>query len=146
MCSIPPGQAIASPEDSLATWPSVISTCATATSTFKSYIARSSMVRLWGASVVNSLASSASELLPEKRSISALRISADSPLSNGRHVREVALVAASLCTLAALAVAWCFHHGYILYYGDAQSHLNLSRSILDSRTPGYDQLGTVWLP
>jgi hypothetical protein len=61
-------------------------------------------------------------------------------------VREVALVAASLCTLAALAVAWCFHHGYILYYGDAQSHLNLSRSILDSRTPGYDQLGTVWLP
>ena len=39
-----------------------------------------------------------------------------------------------------------FSHGYILYYGDAQSHLNLSRSLIDSRTPGYDQLGTVWLP
>jgi hypothetical protein len=45
-----------------------------------------------------------------------------------------------------LTALWCFHRGYILYYGDAQSHLNLSRSIIDSRTPGYDQLGTVWLP
>jgi hypothetical protein len=41
---------------------------------------------------------------------------------------------------------WCFRGGYILYYGDAQAHLNISRSIIDSRTPGYDQLGTVWLP
>ena len=48
--------------------------------------------------------------------------------------------------LVALGGTWFFQHGYILYYGDAQSHLNLSRSIIDSRTPGYDQLGTVWLP
>ncbi len=41
---------------------------------------------------------------------------------------------------------WCFQNGYVLSYGDAQSHLNISRSIIDSRTPGYDQLGTVWLP
>lgn len=45
-----------------------------------------------------------------------------------------------------IAARWFFQRGYILYYGDAQSHLNLSRSIIDSRTPGYDQLGTVWLP
>lgn len=51
-----------------------------------------------------------------------------------------------LCLVAAAAAAWFFYHGYILYYGDAQSHLNISRSILDSRTPGYDQLGNVWLP
>ncbi len=56
------------------------------------------------------------------------------------------IVAGALCLLAACAVGWTFAHGYILYYGDAQSHLNLSRSIVDSRTPGYDQLGTVWLP
>ncbi len=48
--------------------------------------------------------------------------------------------------LIACVVAWCFQHGWILYYGDAQAHLNLSRSVMDSRTPGYDQLGTVWLP
>jgi hypothetical protein len=45
-----------------------------------------------------------------------------------------------------LSAAWFFHRGYILYYGDAQAHLNISRSIIDSRTPGYHQLGNVWLP
>ena len=32
------------------------------------------------------------------------------------------------------------------YYGDAEAHLDIARRIVDSRTPGYDQLGTVWLP
>ncbi|HEX4167134.1 MAG TPA: hypothetical protein VHZ55_16845 [Bryobacteraceae bacterium] len=41
---------------------------------------------------------------------------------------------------------WCYRHGFILYYGDAVSHLNNSRSLIDSRTPGYEQLGTPWLP
>ncbi len=53
---------------------------------------------------------------------------------------------AALCVLIACFAGWCFHHGYTLYWGDAQSHLNLSRGIIDSRTPGYDQLGNVWLP
>ncbi|MGA8027281.1 MAG: glycosyltransferase family 39 protein [Bryobacteraceae bacterium] len=73
--------------------------------------------------------------------------SEDSPRSN--HARgwgEPALVLAALCVVVTLAAVWFFRHDYILYYGDAQSHLNLSRSIIDSRTPGYDQLGTVWLP
>ena len=48
--------------------------------------------------------------------------------------------------MAALAVWYCYAHRYILYYGDAQAHLNISRSIVDSRTPGYEQIGTVWLP
>jgi hypothetical protein len=36
--------------------------------------------------------------------------------------------------------------GWTLYYGDAEAHLNIARRILDSRTPGYDQIGTSWLP
>jgi len=36
--------------------------------------------------------------------------------------------------------AWVCRHGYILYWGDAQAHLNAGRSLIDSRTPGYDQL------
>ncbi len=48
--------------------------------------------------------------------------------------------------LVVIAALWCFRSGCILYYGDAESHLNISRAIVDSRTPGYDQLGTVWLP
>jgi len=59
---------------------------------------------------------------------------------------EFALVFGSLCGLIVGAASWFYTRGYILYYGDAQAHLNISRSILDSRTPGYDQLGTVWLP
>ena len=59
---------------------------------------------------------------------------------------EAGAVVLGLAVLAAVAVWWCYSRGYILYYGDAQAHLNISRSIVDSRTPGYDQIGTVWLP
>jgi len=58
-------------------------------------------------------------------------------------------VAALLVALSAIgsgAAWWCFARGYSLYYGDAEAHLNIARRILDSRTPGPDQIGTVWLP
>ncbi len=45
-----------------------------------------------------------------------------------------------------MAVWFFAAHGWLLYYGDAEAHLNIARRIVDSRTPGYDQLGTVWLP
>lgn len=52
----------------------------------------------------------------------------------------------ALCALSAAATAFVYRSGWTLYYGDAEAHLNIARRILDSRTPGYDQLGTVWLP
>jgi Dolichyl-phosphate-mannose-protein mannosyltransferase len=51
-----------------------------------------------------------------------------------------------LALLSAAAVQFVYDRGYILYYGDAVSHLNIARRVTDSRTPGFDQLGTVWLP
>jgi hypothetical protein len=51
-----------------------------------------------------------------------------------------------LSALIAAAAAWVYQGGHVLDWGDAQAHLNASRSLIDSRTPGYDQLGTVWLP
>jgi hypothetical protein len=51
-----------------------------------------------------------------------------------------------LSLLSAAAVLFFSHRGWLLYYGDAEAHLNIARRILDSRTPGYDQLGTAWLP
>lgn len=57
-----------------------------------------------------------------------------------------ALVALALAAVIALSVWFCCANRYILYYGDAQAHLDISRSLIDSRNPGYDQLGTVWLP
>jgi hypothetical protein len=55
-------------------------------------------------------------------------------------------VTAALTLLSAAAVAFFYSRGNICYYGDAESHLNIARRIVDSRTPGYDQVGTVWLP
>lgn len=58
----------------------------------------------------------------------------------------MAAVLAALAVLSAAALQWFLGRGYLLYYGDAQAHLNIARRILDSRTPGYEQIGTVWLP
>ncbi len=48
--------------------------------------------------------------------------------------------------VAFCAARWSFVHGYTLYDGDAEAHFNIARRILDSRTPGPEQIGTVWLP
>src|SRR5260221_680090 len=37
-------------------------------------------------------------------------------------------------------------HNYILTYNDAASHLNIARRVIDNLTPGFAQIGTVWLP
>lgn len=51
-----------------------------------------------------------------------------------------------LTAISVTALLWCSSRGYTLYYGDAEAHLNIARRILDSRTPGPEQFGTVWLP
>jgi hypothetical protein len=48
--------------------------------------------------------------------------------------------------LAFVALFVCFHHGYLLLYGDAVAHLAIARRILDAKWPGIAQLGGVWLP
>ena len=51
-----------------------------------------------------------------------------------------------LCGLVGGAAWYFFERGYILYWGDAQAHLNISRQLVDSRVSGYERLGNVWLP
>lgn len=58
---------------------------------------------------------------------------------------ELALVFVSLAAVGGLAVAYVSQSGWTLYYGDAEAHLDIARRVVDSRSPGYDQLGTVWL-
>lgn len=45
-------------------------------------------------------------------------------------------------------VSWYFSYinNYVLTYNDAASHLNIARRVVDSLTPGFAQIGTVWLP
>src|SRR3954454_21652466 len=56
------------------------------------------------------------------------------------------LVFAALFLVSSAALAIFYSNGWLLYYGDAEAHLNIARRMVDSRTPGYDQVGTVWLP
>ncbi|HYA16302.1 MAG TPA: glycosyltransferase family 39 protein [Bryobacteraceae bacterium] len=43
-------------------------------------------------------------------------------------------------------VRYVFLSGCTLWFGDAEAHLNIARRIVDSRSPGLYQIGSVWLP
>lgn len=63
--------------------------------------------------------------------------------SGSPHYRAVTIVA-SLISLAAFL--YYSRSAELLLYGDAVAHMNIARRVVDSRTPGLLQLGTVWLP
>ena len=48
--------------------------------------------------------------------------------------------------LAVLATAYFYSRDLLVAYGDAESHLNIAKRVIDSLTPGFAQLGGVWLP
>jgi hypothetical protein len=59
---------------------------------------------------------------------------------------ETLVVAWVALGIALVALAYCVRHGMLLLYGDAVAHLHIARRVFDSITPGYRQLGSVWLP
>lgn len=61
-------------------------------------------------------------------------------------MKYAVIPAAALAIVSTAAVWFVSAHGWTLYYGDAEAHLNIARRIVDSTTPGYSQIGTVWLP
>jgi len=76
-----------------------------------------------------------------------LRISEARPSPAAKFSRwPVVFTAIAAALVSAGAVWFSWHRGWTLYYGDAEAHLNIARRIVDSRTPGYPQFGTVWLP
>jgi hypothetical protein len=66
------------------------------------------------------------------------------PLKRGR--RDYLILTLIACALSATAFIYYWHSGELLLYGDAVAHMNIARRVVDSRTPGLLQLGTVWLP
>ncbi len=48
--------------------------------------------------------------------------------------------------LAVIATYYSFSHDLIIAYGDAESHLNIAKRVVQGLTPGFAQLGGVWLP
>jgi Dolichyl-phosphate-mannose-protein mannosyltransferase len=75
------------------------------------------------------------------------RAIANSRTARGSSSAAAVLLAGATLSILSLAAVWVVYaHGCTLYYGDADAHLMIARRIVDSQTPGYDQLGTSWLP
>src|SRR5829696_9554506 len=58
---------------------------------------------------------------------------------------------AAWCALVVIAwgvmAAWIYHlQGLTLSHYDAKAHLVVARRVVDSITPGWQQIGAVWLP
>jgi hypothetical protein len=71
--------------------------------------------------------------------------------SKSSHRSSAGTGATVLCfllsaALMAAAIAYFYRSGSMLDSGDAEAHLDIARRIVDSRTPGWSQVGTTWLP
>jgi hypothetical protein len=62
-----------------------------------------------------------------------------------RQPLELWLLVISLVS-AVMATLYAYSHDFIIAYGDAESHLNIAKRVVDSLTPGFAQLGGIWLP
>jgi hypothetical protein len=51
-----------------------------------------------------------------------------------------------LCLISLALFVYYYQNGLGLAYSDAQSHLNIARRIIDNLTPGFAQIGSIWLP
>ncbi len=53
----------------------------------------------------------------------------------------------ALCLVISVCATYIsYKYNYILAYNDATAHLNTARRIVDNLTPGFVQVGSVWLP
>src|SRR5437879_1246920 len=59
---------------------------------------------------------------------------------------EIFMVGQIAAMVSIAAFFYYLRHDDLLLYGDAVAHINIARRVIDSRTPGISQLGTVWLP
>ena len=64
----------------------------------------------------------------------------------GNAQRDRFLAAQLATAISVISFFYYLQHGELLLYGDAVAHINIARRVFDSRTPGFLQLGTVWLP
>ena len=51
-----------------------------------------------------------------------------------------------ILVIAIASLLFFYSRGLINLYGDSMSHMEGARRIFDSLTPGYQEIGTVWLP
>lgn len=63
-----------------------------------------------------------------------------------RQLSPSTITALTATVLAIAASTYSYLHGFTASYGDAESHLNIAKRVVDSITPGLAQLGGIWLP
>jgi hypothetical protein len=63
-----------------------------------------------------------------------------------KPIRPGIIVAIAATIAAVAATLYYLRAGDITAYGDAESHLNIAKRVIDSLTPGLAQLGGIWLP
>ena len=68
------------------------------------------------------------------------------PARPGRRVPGTLIVFGLGLAVGAVASFVSVYAGRNMDIGDSMAHLTIARRIFDSRTPGLQQLGTVWLP
>ena len=71
----------------------------------------------------------------------------DSPRSRGASALNLPRMLAGFAALSGGA-AWVvfFRQGLVLSHYDAKAHLVVARRVFDNLTPGWQQIGAVWLP
>jgi len=83
----------------------------------------------------------------EPRATTKPDIIADTGARLDSRARAVALTIGVVTVLAGGAAAWYYYRaGLTLSHYDAKAHLVVARRVLDSLTPGWKQIGGVWLP
>jgi hypothetical protein len=65
---------------------------------------------------------------------------------SGRRVPGSALVGLIALTIAGICDLIAFHTSSNTWYADSVAHATIARRIFDDKAPGFQQLGTVWLP
>ena len=62
------------------------------------------------------------------------------------HFMTIRYIFIMCLTLSIASSIISFHNGWIIAYGDAESHLNIAKRVVNGLTPGFAQLGGIWLP
>ncbi len=60
--------------------------------------------------------------------------------------REIFLVIIFLAIASLFSFLFYYENGLGIVYNDARSHLNIGRRVVEGLSPGFVQLGSVWLP
>src|SRR5271169_6150570 len=85
-------------------------------------------------------------LSPGEREVNPSSAPSPSELPLALSLKSDGLAAACIAAVTLGALYVFYSRGLTNVYGDAIAHMEGARRIFHSLTPGYEEIGTVWLP